>query len=177
MSVPLTTTPRADGFWMPAEWEPPHGTWLIWPERSDDWRNGAKPVQEAFARVAEVVAAAEPVSVCVSAGQYVNARERLSDKVRLVEMTTKAGQKCTAIRRVLVSAAEADAVTEALAARLKSTKVGDPRDEATRMGPLVTRGQQAAVFDGIRRLAAEAAFVCGGTDAPPLAGVSPTLAT
>ena len=89
------------------------------------------------------------------------------------EMTVKAGQKCTAIRRILVSADEADAVTEALAAKLKSTKVGDPRDEATRMGPLVTRGQQAAAFDGIRRLAAEAAFVCGGTDAPALDGVDP----
>jgi 3,4-dehydroadipyl-CoA semialdehyde dehydrogenase len=86
-------------------------------------------------------------------------------------MTVKAGQKCTAIRRILVSADEAAAVTEALAARLKSTRVGDPRDEATRMGPVVTRGQQAAAFDGIRRLAAEAAIVCGGTDAPSLDGI------
>jgi 3,4-dehydroadipyl-CoA semialdehyde dehydrogenase len=87
------------------------------------------------------------------------------------EMTVKAGQKCTAIRRILVSAKETDAVTEALAARLKSTKVGDPRDEATRMGPVITRGQQAAAFDGIRRLAAEAVFVCGSTDAPSLDGI------
>jgi 3,4-dehydroadipyl-CoA semialdehyde dehydrogenase len=89
------------------------------------------------------------------------------------EMTVKAGQKCTAIRRILVSTGEADAVTEALAAKLKSTRIGDPRDEATRMGPLVTRGQQAAAFDGIRQLAAEAAFVCGGTDVPALDGVDP----
>ena len=87
------------------------------------------------------------------------------------EMTVKAGQKCTAIRRVFVPADEADAVTEALAAKLKCTKIGDPRDEATRMGPLVTRGQQAAAFDGIRRLAAEAAIVCGGADAPALDGI------
>ena len=53
MSAPLTTTPRADGYRMPAEWEPHRGTWLIWPERSDNWRNGAKPAQAAFARVAE----------------------------------------------------------------------------------------------------------------------------
>jgi 3,4-dehydroadipyl-CoA semialdehyde dehydrogenase len=39
------------------------------------------------------------------------------------------------------------------------------------MGPLVTRGQQAAAFDGIRRLASEAAIVCGGTDAPTLDGI------
>jgi 3,4-dehydroadipyl-CoA semialdehyde dehydrogenase len=87
------------------------------------------------------------------------------------EMTVKAGQKCTAIRRVLAPAAIADAVAEALAAKLKSTKVGDPRDEATRMGPVVTRGQQTAAFDGIRRLAGEAAMVCGGADAPSLDGI------
>jgi 3,4-dehydroadipyl-CoA semialdehyde dehydrogenase len=87
------------------------------------------------------------------------------------EMTVKAGQKCTAIRRVFAPADQAAAVADALAAKLKSTKVGDPRDEATRMGPLVTRGQQAAAFDGIRKLSDEAAVVCGGADAPALDGI------
>src|SRR5499426_2984089 len=81
------------------------------------------------------------------------------------EMTVKAGQKCTAIRRIFVPAGKADAVADALAEKLKGTKVGDPRQADTRMGPLVTRGQQAAAFDGIRRLAAEAAIVCGGAQA------------
>src|SRR3954468_19342748 len=89
----------------------------------------------------------------------------------LREMTVKAGQKCTAIRRIFVPAANADAVAEALAAKLKSTKVGDPRQEDTRMGPLVTRGQQAAAFEGIRRLATEAAIVCGGAEPPALAEI------
>jgi len=87
------------------------------------------------------------------------------------EMTVKAGQKCTAIRRIVVPADKADAIAEALAVKLKGTKVGDPRQEDTRMGPLVTRGQQAAAFDGIRRLAAEAAVVCGGAEPPTLAGI------
>src|SRR5262247_1563443 len=82
------------------------------------------------------------------------------------EMTVKAGQKCTAIRRIFVPAAAADAVADALAEKLKGTKVGDPRLPDTRMGPVVTRGQQAAAFDGIRRLAAEAAVLCGGAEAP-----------
>ena len=56
------------------------------------------------------------------------------------EMTVKAGQKCTAIRRIFVSAGEADAVADALAGKLKSTKLGDPRAADTRMGPVVTRG-------------------------------------
>jgi 3,4-dehydroadipyl-CoA semialdehyde dehydrogenase len=87
------------------------------------------------------------------------------------EMTVKAGQKCTAIRRIFVPAAEADAVAEALASKLEGTKVGDPRQADTRMGPLVTRAQQAAAFDGIRRLAAEATIVCGGAEAPALDGI------
>src|SRR5215468_2296893 len=87
------------------------------------------------------------------------------------EMTVKAGQKCTAIRRIFVPAAEANAIADALAEKLKGTKVGDPRAADTRMGPVVTRGQQAAAFDGIRRLASEAAIVCGGAEAPSLDGI------
>jgi 3,4-dehydroadipyl-CoA semialdehyde dehydrogenase len=87
------------------------------------------------------------------------------------EMTVKAGQKCTAIRRIVVPAEKADAIADALAGKLKATKVGDPRQDDTRMGPLVTRGQQAAAFDGIRRLATEAAVVCGGAEPPALPGI------
>jgi len=87
------------------------------------------------------------------------------------EMTVKAGQKCTAIRRIFVPAEMADAVADALSGKLKTTKVGDPRQADTRMGPLVTRAQQAAAFEGIRHLACEAAIVCGGADAPELDGI------
>jgi 3,4-dehydroadipyl-CoA semialdehyde dehydrogenase len=89
------------------------------------------------------------------------------------EMTQKAGQKCTAIRRVFVPEARADAATEALAARLAKTVVGDPRRDDVRMGPVVTRAQQAAALDGIGRIAAEASFVCGSADAPKLDGIDP----
>jgi 3,4-dehydroadipyl-CoA semialdehyde dehydrogenase len=87
------------------------------------------------------------------------------------EMTVKAGQKCTAIRRIFVPADKAATIADALAARLKATKVGDPRVEDTRMGPLVTRAQQAAAFGGIRALMVEAALVCGGAEAPALDGI------
>jgi 3,4-dehydroadipyl-CoA semialdehyde dehydrogenase len=86
-------------------------------------------------------------------------------------MTVKAGQKCTAIRRVFVPADRADAVTEALAAKLKGTATGDPRREEVRMGPVVTRTQQAAAFEGIRRLAGEGTIVCGGAEPPVLDGI------
>jgi len=90
------------------------------------------------------------------------------------EMTVKAGQKCTAMRRIFVPAEKAEAVSDALAEKLKGTKVGDPRQADTRMGPLVTRGQQAAALDGIRRLASEATIVCGGAEAPALDGIDKT---
>ena len=87
------------------------------------------------------------------------------------EMTQKAGQKCTAIRRVFVPTQQGNAVTDALAARLTKVTVGDPRNEKTRMGPLVTREQQDAAFDGIRRLASEADFVTGSLNPPVINGI------
>ncbi len=92
------------------------------------------------------------------------------------EMTVKAGQKCTAIRRIFVPEDKAGDVAEALFAKLKNTKVGDPRNEETRMGPLVTRAQQAAAFDGIRKLASEADFVIGGPEPPTLEGIDASKA-
>jgi 3,4-dehydroadipyl-CoA semialdehyde dehydrogenase len=89
------------------------------------------------------------------------------------EMTVKAGQKCTAIRRIFVPADRAGRVVDALAAAVGRIKVGDPRREDTRMGPVVTRAQQAAAFDGIRRLMQEAVAVCGGFEPPMLDGVDP----
>ncbi len=81
-------TPRADGFHMPAEWEPQQGAWMIWPERPDNWRLGAKPAQAAFAAVAAAIARFEPVTMMVSARQYANARAMLPDAVRVVEVST-----------------------------------------------------------------------------------------
>lgn len=88
MSKVLATTPRQDGFRMPAEWEPHVGCWMLWPERSDNWRSGAKPAQHAFAAVAAAIAQGEPVTVCASPAQYLIAREMLDPAVRLVEMTS-----------------------------------------------------------------------------------------
>ena len=84
----LTSIPAKDGFWMPAEFERHAGCWVLWPERTDNWRDGAKPAQATFAAVAEAIATArEAVTVGVSAQQFQNARSRLSPAVRVVEMT------------------------------------------------------------------------------------------
>jgi agmatine deiminase len=82
------TTPLADGFHMPAEWEPQDGCWMIWPERPDNWRLGAKPAQSAFAAVATAIARFEPVTMMVSQRQYANARAALPPGVRVVEVST-----------------------------------------------------------------------------------------
>jgi len=84
----LRSTPQADGFYMPAEWQKHQQTWLLWPERPDNWRLGGKPAQAAFTAVAEAIARFEPVTVGVSAAQYENARARLSPKIRLVEISS-----------------------------------------------------------------------------------------
>ena len=66
MPRPLDSTPAADGFRMPAEWEPHAGCWMAWPERPDNWRAEAGPAQAAYAAVASAIAASEPVTMAVS---------------------------------------------------------------------------------------------------------------
>ncbi|MCK0206591.1 agmatine deiminase [Starkeya koreensis] len=85
MSETLTTLPAADGFRMPAEWEPHAGTWMIWPERPDNWREGAGPAQEAFVGVASAIARFEPVTMLASARQWRHARAALPPSIRVVE--------------------------------------------------------------------------------------------
>jgi agmatine deiminase len=88
MAETLTTTPRDDGFRMPAEWEAHQGCWLLWPERPDNWRLGAKPAQAAFAAVASAIAEHEPVTVGVSRAQFENARARLPARIRVIELSS-----------------------------------------------------------------------------------------
>lgn len=73
---------------MPAEWERHSGTWMLWPERHDNWRDGAAPAQRAFAAVAAAIAQSEPVSMAVSAQQFESARRALPPAVRVVEMSS-----------------------------------------------------------------------------------------
>ena len=87
MPKTLDSTPRADGFHMPAEWEPHQRTWMLWPQRPDNWRNGAKPAQRAWAEVAGLIARFEPVTVGANPDQFENARAMLPDHVGVVEMS------------------------------------------------------------------------------------------
>jgi oxepin-CoA hydrolase / 3-oxo-5,6-dehydrosuberyl-CoA semialdehyde dehydrogenase len=91
-----------------------------------------------------------------------------------MEMTVKAGQKCTAIRRALAPAEHMDALEDALRDRLSKTKVGDPRDEATRMGALVSLSQCSDVREKIAELEAAGARIVAGdpNSEPPVKGGS-----
>jgi agmatine deiminase len=84
----INSTPAADGYWMPAEYEPHAGTWMLWPERRDNWRLGAQPAQLAFAAVATAIAGFEPVSVGAIASQYESARALLPEAVRVLEISS-----------------------------------------------------------------------------------------
>ena len=84
------------------------------------------------------------------------------------EMTVKAGQKCTAIRRAMAPAEHLDAVEAAIRDRLAKTTVGDPRDKESRMGALVSIAQREDVRSQISKLtAAGARIVAGDPDASP----------
>ncbi|MGV9714162.1 phenylacetic acid degradation bifunctional protein PaaZ [Gordonia sp. NPDC003424] len=89
-------------------------------------------------------------------------------KQLVTEMTAKAGQKCTAIRRALVPAALVDDVVAAASQRLSSVVVGDPRDESTRMGALASVEQRDEVLRAVRGLTKTSSIVFGSVE--PIAG-------
>lgn len=82
------------------------------------------------------------------------------------EMTVKSGQKCTAIRRAFVPEASLEAVLDALKAKLAKISVGNPRNDAVRMGSLVSREQYDNVLAGIATLREEAVLAYDGSAAP-----------
>ena len=80
------------------------------------------------------------------------------------EMTVKAGQKCTAIRKALVPAQFADHVVGALEAALAKVVVGDPRSDGVRMGPLVSLAQREDVVARLAELRRESDLIVGRSD-------------
>jgi 3,4-dehydroadipyl-CoA semialdehyde dehydrogenase len=94
----------------------------------------------------------------------------LKDVLR--DMTQKAGQKCTAIRRVIVPAEVADRVRDDLADRLKAVTIGNPAVEGVRMGPLATASQRQDVRAGVDLLARDGRLVYGTAEVQAV-GVEP----
>jgi oxepin-CoA hydrolase/3-oxo-5,6-dehydrosuberyl-CoA semialdehyde dehydrogenase len=86
------------------------------------------------------------------------------------EITIKAGQKCTAVRRIIVPENLLDEVQTAISARLASTKMGDPAQEGVRMGALATKLQVERVRANVDLLAQSQEIVFGTPDAFELVG-------
>ncbi len=89
------------------------------------------------------------------------------------EMTVKAGQKCTAIRRAIVPRDRLEAVIEALGKRLDGTRVGDPAVEGVRMGALVGTDQREDVWAAVEQLAESCEIVHGGKRDFDVVGADP----
>ena len=107
---------------------------------------------------------ADSLNACVLAPDVVEGSDlcnmALAEIVK--EITQKAGQKCTAIRRILVPMALADAVAAELAARLGEVQIGDPAQDRTQLGPLAGPAQQRDVAAGVAELSRHAAAVYAG---------------
>ena len=82
----LSSAPREDGYWMPAEFERHAGCWMLWPERDDNWREAALPVQQAFCSLAAAISRFEPLTVGVSAAHHDFARAALLPRIRLLRL-------------------------------------------------------------------------------------------
>jgi len=83
----LSSTPKADGFYMPSELAEHECTYLLWPERPDNWRDGAKPAQKAFKQVVETIAKYEPVVLGVNQSQYSHVLGMNMENVSVVEIS------------------------------------------------------------------------------------------
>ncbi|WP_067598398.1 phenylacetic acid degradation bifunctional protein PaaZ [Nocardiopsis listeri] len=88
----------------------------------------------------------------------------------VTEMTVKAGQKCTAIRRVIVPTSMAEAVTEALTARLAKVRVGAADDPDVRMGALVSLDQREEVRKAVKALRTSSELVFGDPERVEVTG-------
>ena len=105
MAVTLNSTPRADGFFMPAEWATHKQTWMVWPERTDNWRLGAKPAQQAFCAVIRAIARFEPVTVLASAAQFANA-QALSNPTKMYAIVEVLDYRCSETNVKTISVAD-----------------------------------------------------------------------
>lgn len=84
------STPKADGFYMPAEFAPQKRVWMGWPHRTDTWSFGAKPAQEQYANIARAISEFTPVVMCANEADYANCKRVFEEdeRVIVIEMTT-----------------------------------------------------------------------------------------
>ena len=182
--VPVVSKPATATCWLAQEMVAAVINAAILPEGSLSILCGTPPDLLDYLRFGDVVAFTGSASTAESIRQHARVREQgirvnveadslnaavlgpdvtadsaiLNFFVREVvrEMTSKAGQKCTAIRRILVPADRVNQVEDALNASLAKIAIGNPSNESVDMGPLVNSTQRKDVEDGIRVLSREA---------------------
>lgn len=82
------STPCIDHFKMTAEFNRQQASYMIWPQRQDNWRNGGKPAQKAFTQLAKIISKFQPLTMLVNEDQYLNAKAKLKGIARVVEMSS-----------------------------------------------------------------------------------------
>lgn len=83
----INSTPKQDGYFMPSEMARHRCTYILWPEREDNWRNNAEDAQAVFKQVIETIAKYEPVVVGVNKSQYLHLLEMNLPNVQVVEIS------------------------------------------------------------------------------------------
>ncbi|WP_425379535.1 agmatine deiminase family protein [Spiroplasma endosymbiont of Stenodema calcarata] len=87
MSKLLTTTPKQDGFYLPAETNSHLRTWMMWPHMKDNWQKNAFPAQKIFTLIAKIISNYEPVQMIVNEENYSRAKKMLGNvNVNLLEL-------------------------------------------------------------------------------------------
>lgn len=81
------SNPQKDGYYLAPEWHHHGQSYMMWPQRTDNWREGAKPVQKVFTEIATKISRYEPVTMLVSREQYQHVHRLLSKSIRVVEMS------------------------------------------------------------------------------------------
>ncbi len=122
-------------------------------------------------RAVRFTAETDSLNSCILAPDAVAGTPEFELFVREVvrEMTVKAGQKCTAIRKAIVPTSQTTAVLEALRAALTQVVIGNPREASVQMGPLASLAQRREVLAQLAMLQRETQLVCGRQDAVRLA--------
>ncbi|MCC7537793.1 MAG: 3,4-dehydroadipyl-CoA semialdehyde dehydrogenase, partial [Deltaproteobacteria bacterium] len=146
-----------------------HGQDVLAFTGSSDTGAKLRSIDAAVARSVRVNVEADSLNAAVLGRDVERGSETWQLFVRDVvrDITQKAGQKCTAIRRVLVPEDLAEAVIEDLGERLSAIRIGNPADPEVRMGPVTSHAQRREVLEGAAAIAREARTVVGDPAARP----------
>lgn len=82
------STPKIDQFKMTADYNLQSEVFMIWPQRTDNWRNGGKPAQDSFAKLAETISKFEPITMLVNENQYTHAKTKVGKFARVIEISS-----------------------------------------------------------------------------------------